>query len=379
MPTTTYDFEHLLEVEGDAAVDYLDFDDPFDEEMDDLFGVDELDEGEEEFDYFLSARKVNRAVRLNRRYARRLGWQKYRDRIVRLLRFTNDTTNKRAFAQAVARWQRRQGLTADGIIGPNTWRRMRIALRLQPSTPETIPSSTDLGRMPRGPFGTLTVSAPGFSPFSYTFTPEDVLWIARFIVGEAGGRADRDNQAVIWAMFNRYALFTHRRFPTFHQFIQAYSTPLQPVLRSPGAAKRHMHKSSFKRTGGYYKPPHHHIPRGQLQRHLQLQRRPWSNLPRSARWLAEQAVKGQISNPIGNASEFASTRIFFRSRYGREPNETEWQQFTRNHARRKGWQWIGLIPGLNQRKNAFFLDRRAFNLPRGAVRVVPPSYPLGNR
>lgn len=379
MPTTTYGFESLLEVEGDAAVDYFDLEDPFDEEMDDLFGIGKLDEGEEEFDYFLSARKVNRAVRLNRRYTKRLGWCKYRKRIVRLLGITSDTSNESTFAQAVTRWQQQQRLVSDGIIGPNTWRRMRIVLRLQPSIPEAIPFSTDLGTMPRGPFGTLIVSDPGFSPFSYTFTPEDVLWIARFIVGEAGGRADRDNQAVIWAMFNRYALFTHRRYPTFHQFIRAYSTPLQPVLRSPGAAKRHMHKSSFVRTGGYYQPPHNKIPRGQLQRHLQLQRTPWINLSRSARGLAEQAVKGQISNPISNASEFASTRIFFRSKYGREPSETEWRQFTYNHARRKGWRWIGPIPSLNQRKNAFFLDRRAVNLPRGAIRVVPPSYLLGNR
>src|SRR5215217_4670541 len=63
---------------------------------------------------------------------------------------------------------------------------------------------------PTRPLGTLVLNAPGRAPFSYVFTPEDALWIARFIVGEAGGRDDADNHAVIWAMFNRYALFTHK-------------------------------------------------------------------------------------------------------------------------------------------------------------------------
>jgi hypothetical protein len=77
-----------------------------------------------------------------------------------------------------------------------------------------------------GPFGTL-IATVGGRPFRYPFSADDVLWTARFLVGEAGGRDNLDNQAVIWAMLNRYALFTHRYYPTFHQFIRAYSTPLQ--------------------------------------------------------------------------------------------------------------------------------------------------------
>jgi hypothetical protein len=73
---------------------------------------------------------LQRATRLNRRRARLLGWRLYIDRIVRLLGFATSTPNERIFAEAVARWQTKQGLPADGVIGPNTWARMRLALGL---------------------------------------------------------------------------------------------------------------------------------------------------------------------------------------------------------------------------------------------------------
>jgi len=176
---------------------------------------------------------------------------------------------------------------------------------------------------------------------------------------------------VIWAMFNRYALFTHRVYPTFQQFLRAYSTPLQPVLKSAGAARRHMDQPTFVRTGGTY--PGTTVPRGQLRRHLQLQAMSWAHLPASARSLAERALNGQVPNVIGNASEFGSTYVYFHDRYRRYPNQEEWQRFTETYANQKHWRWIGVVPGLSQRSNAFFVDRRAVNLPPGVVRVTQPS------
>lgn len=222
---------------------------------------------------------------------------------------------------------------------------------------------------PTASFGTLTATAPGRKPFSYKFTPEDALWTARFIVGEAGGRDDRDNQAVIWAMFNRYALFTHPYYKTFHQFIRAYSTPLQPVLKSAGAAKRHAHKPEFVKTGGTYEGTD--IPRGQLDRFLKLQKTPWDKLPATARSLAERGLKGQISNPIGNASEFASTRVYFRDRHKRWPKDfEEWRRFTESFAASKKWKWVGPVSGIDQMKNAFFIQKKVESLPSNTVRVT---------
>jgi hypothetical protein len=225
-----------------------------------------------------------------------------------------------------------------------------------------------------GPFGTLIVAASGRQPFRYAFTADDALWTARFLVGEAGGRDDAGNHAVIWAMFNRYALFTRTVYPSFESFIRAYSTPLQPVLNSRGAAERHMNDPDFVRTGGTY--PGTTVPRGQLGRFLKLQRTPWPELPAAARALALRALTGGQPNPgIGNASEFANTAVYFRDRHKRVPDEAEWRRFSADYPRSAGkkWAWIGDIPGLVQyRRNTFYLDDRVRGLPAGAVQVLPP-------
>jgi len=287
---------------------------------------------------------------------------------------------------AIRSFQQQKGLTVDGIVGSQTERALIAAGASSPpsagaggasstngSTSSASSSSATTGDMPLGPFGNLIATTPKQIRFSYSFTPEDVLWTARFIVGEAGGRDDAENRAVIWAMFNRYAFFTHGVYPTFHQFIRAYSTPLQLVLKSWGAAKRHMHKPEFVRTGGNYAPPHDNIPRGQLRRFLELQAKPWRQLAAGARTLAEQALRGQVQNPIGNASEFGSTYVYFHDAHGRYPNDDEWRKYTEAYANRKRWIWIGAVPNLNQKKNAFFIDRRAASLSPNSVRVIPAT------
>ncbi len=219
--------------------------------------------------------------------------------------------------------------------------------------------------------GTLAIAAAGRHQFSYTFTADDLLWTARFLTGEAGGADNLDNAAVIWTMFNRFGLFTHSRYSTFHRFLRAYSTPLQRVLHSSGAARRHVHDPSFVTTGERY--PGTDIPKGQLRRFLQLQERPWDKLPRGARSLALRALQGGVPNPIGNATEFASTAVYFRDRHGKSArlDEATWRQFTERYAASKRWTWIGDVAGLNQRNNAFFVDQRVAALPAGAVRVSP--------
>ncbi|CAG9165471.1 penicillin-insensitive murein endopeptidase [Cupriavidus respiraculi] len=229
----------------------------------------------------------------------------------------------------------------------------------------------DAARIPAR-LGTLVVSAPG-RQLRYAFTADDALWTARFLVGEAGGRDDAANRAVIWAMLNRYALFTRKYYKTFHAFLRAYSTPLQPVLRSWGAARRHMDKPAFVRTGGVYKPPHDNIPKGQLRQFLALQKRPWAKLPLPARTLALAALGGSLPNPIRNASEFGSTYVYFHDRHRRYPSDAEWRAFTEAYARGKAWRWIGPVAGLDQKRNAFFVQAKVARLPAGAVRVEPAS------
>jgi hypothetical protein len=244
--------------------------------------------------------------------------------------------------------------------------------------------------MPQGPFGTLAIATPELPPFQYEFTPEDVVWTARLIWGEAGGQDDPDNLAVIRAMLNHYAFFTHQDYSTFHEFIRAYATSLQPVLRDWRIARRYMHRSGFVWHDGYYSPPYEeNIPRGQLQRHLNIQRTPWSELPEEAKSLVERVMKGEDNaNPIGSASDFFSTYNLLKHRLKeegdlREPTDEEWHEFTENFKRDQHYQWIGPVPNLNQKKNAFFvrtllipgdpMERRYSDLPPDTVRVVPSS------
>jgi hypothetical protein len=113
-------FDDWLTDELDAAIDEI---------LADFEGVDE----------FLTASQMSRAVERNRALATQLRWQPHYDAIIRLLASTgclqpNYTPGWEDLSEAVACWQQRQGLTADGIIGRNTWRRMQTALGITSST-----------------------------------------------------------------------------------------------------------------------------------------------------------------------------------------------------------------------------------------------------
>lgn len=73
----------------------------------------------------------HKAIRLNHKYARVLGWKKYQRRILTLLELPSITLIGRRFVKAVARWQRRKGLRSTGVIRIKTWRLMRRILGIK--------------------------------------------------------------------------------------------------------------------------------------------------------------------------------------------------------------------------------------------------------
>jgi hypothetical protein len=298
---------------------------------------------------------------------------------------------------------------ASGIVRPA----LDAVLRGSPAAPSpSAPAegATPRGQLPQGPFGTLSAQLPGGTTFSYRFTPEDAVWTARLILGEAGGRDDAENRAVLWTMFNRYALFAHpdshfgkqyvretgkRLYPTFAEFVRTYSTTLQPYLRSFDAverAKRYARERPDRFTwvpeGGTFRDGKGRIvEKGQLAEHLRLQQRPWND-PKltTSRTLVEAAIDGRVPNPIGLASNFADTVAYYRQRYKKPPDwpsgrpwpsDEQWREFTNAHARSKGWVWIGPRDDLPQYgKNSFFVDRRLADLHRRGeqvVQIVSPS------
>lgn len=278
---------------------------------------------------------------------------------------------------AVRAIQSARGLSVDGVVGSQTWAALEAAppggtgddSRLPATDAAVAPALAVPPTMPTERLGILHAELPGRAPFDYQLTPEDLIWSAKLLVHEAGGEDDVENRAVLWSMLNRYALFTHGSYPTFTAFIRAYSTTLQPVLRSRQAAERHYCKGDavFRRTGGYY--PGSQVPRGQLVRHLQIQAARWDQVKASARSLATRVLRGEVPNPgIGLASEFASTWVFYRQRHGVSPTREQWEQYTRDLARRRNLVWVPL-PGVAPQSNVFFVQQRVADLPAGTVAI----------
>lgn len=330
---------------------------------------------------------IEKAIQRNRHHGAKLGWNKLYDKINDLLLplsgMSNVSLGERAFARSIALWQSKNGFSGkdvDGILGPKTWARMQSVLgsgTSRPSGPGGIPEIK----------GTLRIdtSVPALrkSNPSYQFTKEDALWLARFIEGEVGRKNDKNSQAVVWAMFNRFGMLRHRvsSWSSFQKFLRLYSTTLQPMLRSRGAAQRvwKKHKRNPSRHPvevgqGTYK--NSTVKKVQLKKHIDLQKKPWNRIDPDVRDLAVGILNGKIGNPgIGIATEFASTRVFYINKYNRQPSTQEWRKYTIDYAEYrckrdiKGCTWVGDVPGIDQMKNAFFIDNRFLDIPASAVTV----------
>jgi len=95
---------------------------------------------------------ITNAIEKNQFYAEKLRWESHRAEIERLMGFTNMTPLPKVFVKAVAQWQEANGFKGkdvDGIIGPKTWEKIKIALNLQSASPAPLPRP-DTQTPPRG-------------------------------------------------------------------------------------------------------------------------------------------------------------------------------------------------------------------------------------
>ena len=228
----------------------------------------------------------------------------------------------------------------------------------------------------------------------YQFTPEDAVWLARFIEGEASLRPGKeaDSYAIVWAMFNRFGLFRHL-VPgwqnKFHVYLRQYSTPLQPFLKSCGATRRvyRDYKAEDLVFGGPFNCGKNSctcqgLKEVQTKRHVALQNKPWKDFNKNIRDTVVHLLSGKIPNPgIGLATEFASSWVYFRDKFGHYPDRKKpedmqaWVDYTKTVGSDKKppigpWIWIGQKPNLDQTRNAFFLESRLKNVPLTVVRVI---------
>lgn len=214
-----------------------------------------------------------------------------------------------------------------------------------------------------GPRGTLARSDGVGEP--YALTAEDALWAGRMLVGESGGEDDADNAAVLWCMLNSFTLRPVRNdYPSFSAFIRAYCTPLQPFLKSQGAIDRHKKRGT----------PMTEVEPGkwQLDRHIELQKRPWAKLSAGARALVERVFRGAQASPCGNATQFCCTATYFHDKNARKPSDEELVAYTEEYARSKSYAWVR-VEKANLRSNCFFVEKRFASLPAGVVVVKAPA------
>lgn len=66
----------------------------------------------------LSASALQKAVTLNRVYARTIGWIAHTRQIALLLGLTNMNPDIGSFVRALANWQARNGMMPTGVLGP---------------------------------------------------------------------------------------------------------------------------------------------------------------------------------------------------------------------------------------------------------------------
>ncbi|MEE9337455.1 MAG: D-alanyl-D-alanine carboxypeptidase family protein, partial [Methylococcaceae bacterium] len=219
---------------------------------------------------------------------------------------------------------------------------------------------------------------------SYVFDHCDLLMLAKLILGEADQKGHREQSAIAFCMVNNFALVRYKkREPTFWKFLQNYSTTLQPVFASAGAARRHYKKPGYEKVKPikYYKSTN--IPKGQIKKHSDIQKMEWEDIPEKIQKVALGVLNGTIKNPgVGIATKFANTTIYWRQKAGKRtgtpwrkvrlPTKEEWKKYNNN---RKNRVWVGKIDGLQQyRTNSFFIERRFRHLDPDIVRIEQGSF-----
>jgi murein DD-endopeptidase MepM/ murein hydrolase activator NlpD len=100
-----------------------------------------------------SAKNWAKAIEQNRYYGSKVPWIQHQyainDLLLKAIGKSNVSLGEEAFAEAVAAWQLQNGFSqkdADGIIGPNTWKKMQAALGMKaniPSQPSISSGSPD--------------------------------------------------------------------------------------------------------------------------------------------------------------------------------------------------------------------------------------------
>ena len=134
-----------------------------------------------------------KAIEQNRYYASKVPWSQHQyainDLLLKATGKSNVSLGEEAFAEAVAAWQLQNGFSqkdADGIIGPNTWKKMQVVLGIKANIP--IQSSISSGSPDKSIVSKILQYTGVIEKYStlYKINPNIVRGI---IAAESGGNA----------------------------------------------------------------------------------------------------------------------------------------------------------------------------------------------
>ncbi len=132
--------------------------------------------------------------------------------------------------------------------------------------------------------------------FRYQLTPEDVLWAARAAVFEGGEPAD-----VLWTLTQRFVLL-RSSYPTFTQFVRAFSQPINPIWAADG---------TMCAPGGKYAGKPECSPE-RLARRARASTITWHELEQKAPSTVVIVLawaNGHLPNPLPRATNFADQTV----------------------------------------------------------------------
>lgn len=126
-------------------------------------------------------------------------------------------------------------------------------------------------------------------------TPEDVLWMARMVYGEANGFGRYHYTLILFTAFQRQAFLGGRpsREWSLIQFMRAFSQPINPAFNDPQT--RQCQRFSRSCTPS------------KIARRLRVQNMTWKQVPSEIRQTVIDFVQGNIPSPAPQSIDFAAS------------------------------------------------------------------------
>lgn len=179
-----------------------------------------------------------------------------------------------------------------------------------------LSAQQDLSKIPAA----STLKTLKWTSHSYAFTQDDLLWSARMIHGETGGKpSNADAEAMLWAIAQRKFFAKGFQDWDFKTLVQKYSQPVNTkwLREGPACAK---HKGDFKGLPKEDPCAEHRF--ALREKYAKIE---WKDISETARLAVVAFAQGKTVNPIpGGVGWYAKGTWDKREKNG--ANKEEWEK-----------------------------------------------------